>query len=169
MVRRDSKVYSFANSFLFVDYYKRSGLLAGIRWSVYILKSHRSLCASFSRTGAGLCVFFTSVYVDGLWLKFVLLQVSSCCQDSLCLNNEIVWMVSTRFVVSKFFSPFFNHMMTTPKLPITVSIHVTFIFYSFLNYLARSRYSSFFSLSFNFTPWSAVPARSTTSHFIDDY
>ena len=29
----------------------RSGLLAGIRWSVCMLKSHRSLCVSFSRTG----------------------------------------------------------------------------------------------------------------------
>ena len=34
----------------------KSGLLAGIRWSVCILKSHRSLCESFSRTGAGLCI-----------------------------------------------------------------------------------------------------------------
>ena len=32
----------------------RFGLLAGIRWSVWMLKSHRSLCKSFSRTGAGL-------------------------------------------------------------------------------------------------------------------
>ena len=29
-----------------------SAFLAGIRWSVCILKSHRSLCVSFSRTGA---------------------------------------------------------------------------------------------------------------------
>ena len=35
----------------------RSGLLAGIRWSVCMLKSHRSLCESFSRTGAGLCIY----------------------------------------------------------------------------------------------------------------
>ena len=34
----------------------RSGLLAGIRWSVCMLKSHRSFCVSFSRTGAGLCI-----------------------------------------------------------------------------------------------------------------
>ena len=35
----------------------RSGLHAGIRWSVCMLKSHRSLCESFSRTGAGLCIY----------------------------------------------------------------------------------------------------------------
>ena len=40
----------------------RSGLLAGIRWSVYILKSHRSLCESFSRTGARLCIYYLFVW-----------------------------------------------------------------------------------------------------------
>ena len=35
----------------------RSGLLAEIRWSVCISKSHRRLCVSFSRTGAGLCIY----------------------------------------------------------------------------------------------------------------
>ena len=34
----------------------RSGLLAEIRWSVCISKSHRSLCVSFSRIGARLCI-----------------------------------------------------------------------------------------------------------------
>ena len=34
----------------------KSGLLAEIRWSVCISKSHRSLCVSFSRKGAGLCI-----------------------------------------------------------------------------------------------------------------
>ena len=35
----------------------RSGFLAEIRWSVCMSKSHRSLCVSFSRTGAGLCIY----------------------------------------------------------------------------------------------------------------
>ena len=35
----------------------KSGLLAEIRWSVCMSKSHRSLCVSFSRTGAGLYVY----------------------------------------------------------------------------------------------------------------
>ena len=34
----------------------RSGLLAEIRWSVFMSKSHRSLCVSLSRIGAGLCI-----------------------------------------------------------------------------------------------------------------
>ena len=40
----------------------KSGLLAGIRWSVYMLKSHRSLCVAFSRTGAGLCIYYLLVW-----------------------------------------------------------------------------------------------------------
>ena len=40
----------------------RSGLLAGIRWSVCTLKSHRSLCVSFSWTGAGLCIYHLLVW-----------------------------------------------------------------------------------------------------------
>ena len=40
----------------------KTDLLAGIRWSVCILKSHRSLCESFSRTGAGLCIYHLLVW-----------------------------------------------------------------------------------------------------------
>ena len=49
VVRRDSKVDNFTN-FIFLLIIMRSGLLAGIRWSVCMLKSHRSLCMSLSRT-----------------------------------------------------------------------------------------------------------------------
>ena len=35
----------------------RSGHLAEIKWSVYISKSHRSLCVSFSWTDVGLCMY----------------------------------------------------------------------------------------------------------------
>ena len=35
----------------------RSDLLAEIRWSVCMSKYHRNLCVSFSRTGAGLCIY----------------------------------------------------------------------------------------------------------------
>ena len=47
-VSRYSKVHNFAN-FFFNN--TRSGRLAVIRWSVYMSKSQRSLCVSFSRTG----------------------------------------------------------------------------------------------------------------------
>ena len=38
------------------------GLLAGIRWSLCLLKSHRSLCVSFSRTSAWLCIYHLLVW-----------------------------------------------------------------------------------------------------------
>ena len=54
VVSRDRKVDYFASSlfsfsfFFFLLIIIKSGLLAGIRWSVCMLKSRRSLCVSFS-------------------------------------------------------------------------------------------------------------------------
>ena len=59
-------------------------------------------------------------------------------------NNAVVWMVSTRPPTSKFSRPFNNPLVTVPKAPITIAIIVTFIFNSFFNSLARSRYLSLF-------------------------
>ena len=42
-------------SFMLLLIIIRSGLLAEIRWSICMSKSHRSLCVSFSRTDAELC------------------------------------------------------------------------------------------------------------------
>ena len=62
------------------------------------------------------------------------------------LNNEVVWMVSTRSLISKSSSPFNNPLVTVLKALITIGIIVTFMFHNFFNSLARSRYLSFFSL-----------------------
>ena len=67
------------------------------------------------------------------------------------LNNAVLWMVSTRPLISKSSSPFNNHLVIVPRSPITISIIVTFLFHSFFNSLTRSRNLSFFSLSFNFS------------------
>ena len=48
----------------------RSGLLAGIRWSVCMLKSHRSLCETFFRTGTGLWIYH--LFLSSNW-NFLLL------------------------------------------------------------------------------------------------
>ena len=77
------------------------------------------------------------------------------------LNNGVVWMISTRPPTSKSSSPFNNHLVTVPKVPITIGIIVTFMFHSFFNSLARSRDLSFFSHSFSFILWSAGTAKST--------
>ena len=77
------------------------------------------------------------------------------------LNNAVVWMVTTRHLISKSFRPFINPLMTVPSVPITIGITVTFKFHSFFSYLACSRYLSLSSLSFSFTQWSAGTAKST--------
>ena len=70
-------------------------------------------------------------------------------------------MVSTRSLISKSSSPYINPLVTVPRAPITIVINVTFIFQSFFNSLARSKYLSFFSLSFNCTLWSSGTAKPT--------
>ena len=70
------------------------------------------------------------------------------------LNKDIVWMVSTHPPTCKSSSPFNNPFVTVLEAPITISIIVTFMFHSFFNSLARSRYLYFFSHSFSFILWS---------------
>ena len=77
------------------------------------------------------------------------------------LNNIVIWMVSTRPVISKPSSPCTNPLVTVPRVPIPIGIIITFMFHSFFNSLARSRYLSLFSHSFNFTLWSVRTAKST--------
>ena len=78
------------------------------------------------------------------------------------LNNAVVKMVPTRPPTFKSSSPFNNHLVTVPNAPPTTGIIVT-MFHSccFLIPKARSRYLSFFSLSFSFILWSASTAKST--------
>ena len=77
------------------------------------------------------------------------------------LNNAVVWMVSTRPPTYKTFRPFSNTFVAVPNAPITIDVIVTFMFHSFFNFLARSRYLSLFSHSFSFILWSAGTAKST--------
>ena len=77
------------------------------------------------------------------------------------LSKAAVWIVSTRPPTSKFSRPFNNPLVIVPKAPITIGTIVTFMFLSIFNSLGRSRYLSFFSLSFRFILWSAGTAKST--------
>ena len=67
------------------------------------------------------------------------------------LSNVVVWIVSTCPPASKSSRPFNNPLVIVPKAPITIGTIVSFMFHSFFNSLARSRYLSFFSHSFKFT------------------
>ena len=77
------------------------------------------------------------------------------------LSNAVVWIVSTRPPTSKSSRSFNNALVIVPNAPITIGTIGTFMFHSFFNSLARSRYLSFFSLSFRFILWSAGTAKST--------
>ena len=76
-------------------------------------------------------------------------------------NNAVVLLISTRSPTSKSSRPFNNPFVTVPKAPLTIGAIVTFMFHSFSDSLARSRYLSFFSHSFSFILWSARTAKCT--------
>ena len=78
----------------------RSGLLAEIRWSICKSKSHRSLCVSFSRTGAGLCIYhslvwsnlnFLHIFLWITWLTQHCLVLYSLCAN--LLHLLIMWLM----------------------------------------------------------------------------
>ena len=86
VVSRDSKVHNLANFLFFWLIIIRSGLLAEIMWSVCISKSHRSLCLSFSSTGAGLCIYHLLAWSNLNFLhisQWITLPTQSC----LALNS----------------------------------------------------------------------------------
>ena len=53
------------------------------------------------------------------------------------LNNDVVWMVSTRPPTSKSSSPFSNPLVTVPNAPITIGIIVTYMFHSFFQFPSK--------------------------------
>ena len=77
------------------------------------------------------------------------------------LNNAVVWTVSTCPIIAKSSSPCTNLLVTIPRTLITIGIIVTFMFHSFYNTPARSRYLFPFSHSLHFTLWSTGTAKST--------
>ena len=88
------------------------------------------------------------------------------------LNNAVIWIVSTRPPNSKSSSFFNNPFVTVPEAPIPIGTIVTFMFLSFFNSLARSRYLSFFSHHFSVILWLAGTAKSIILQiilFVVDY
>ena len=78
----------------------RSGLLAEIRWSLCMSKSHRSLCVLFSRTGAGLCIYHLFVWSNFNFLhvsQWITLPTQSCLVlYSFCANflhSLMMWLI----------------------------------------------------------------------------
>ena len=108
MVSRDRKVDYFASSLFFFFFFFlliiiKSGLLAGIRWSVCMLKSHRSLCVAFSRTGAGLCIYHLLVWSNLNFLhiyQWITLPTQSCLA---------IYSLSAIIIIIKWISCFHIH------------------------------------------------------------
>ena len=73
-------------------------------------------------------------------------------------NNTLVWMVSTRALISNYSSPCITPLVTVQKEPITIGIIVTFMFHSFFHFLCKVEV---LIPSFCFTVWSAGTAKST--------
>ena len=78
----------------------RSGLLAGIRWSVCMSKSHRNLCVSFSRTNAGLCIYHLFVWSNLSFLHislWITMPTQSCLvlysSGADLLHSFIMWLM----------------------------------------------------------------------------
>ena len=73
-----------------------------------------------------------------------------------------LWFGRSQIVLFFFkaFSPSTNPLVAVPWAPITIGKIVTFMFHSFLNSQARSRFLSLFSDSFNFTLWFGGTAKS---------
>ena len=75
----------------------RFGLLAEIRWSVCISKSYRSLCVSFSRTDAGLCIYHLLVWSNLNFLhisQWITLRVRTPVALLRSLSNIIIIIIS---------------------------------------------------------------------------
>ena len=89
----------------------RFGLLAEIRWSVCISKSHRSLCVSFSRTGVGLCIYHLFVWSNLNFLHvsqwIILLSQSCLVLYFFCANllHSLMWLIVS------FLSPHNLHLL----------------------------------------------------------
>ena len=82
------------------------------------------------------------------------------------LINSIVWMICTRPFISKSSSPFSNPLVTVPDAFSIIGINVTFMFHRFL-FVSFVRWGYlFFSISLNFTLWSAGTAKSTIVQFL---
>ena len=57
-------------------------------------------------------------------------------------SNAVVWMVSSRPLISKPSSPCTKHLATISSAPVTIGITDSFMFHVFFSSLARSRYLS---------------------------
>ena len=125
VVSWDSKVDNFASS-LFLLIIIRSGLLAEIRRSVCMLKSHWITLPTQS------CIVLCSLASHWSLTDSKFPQVFRTLLSILAdLNNVVVWIVFTCPLVSKSSSSLINPWRIVPCAPITIGITVTLTFYCY--------------------------------------
>ncbi len=132
----DSKVDNFANS-LFLLIIIRSSFLGEIRRSVCMPKSNRSLCVSFFRTAAWLCIYHLFVWLNLNFLhisQWITLPTQSCL---LLYSSVLISLFTTTkscclYLSHRVFDPFYFQgylLASTPticfyaKSPITCKVY----------------------------------------------
>ena len=78
------------------------------------------------------------------------------------IKKAVVWVISTRPLISQSSCPFTNPLVTLPRAPITIDIIITFMFLTFFKFPNKVQVFIFlFSDSFNFPRRSTGTAMST--------
>ena len=137
-------------SFLYII---RSGRLAEIRWSIWMSKSHRCLCVSFSRTDSGLCIYHLFVLLlllllvvvvvvvvytlqvwafDGIWVPASFLWFHGLC--IFANHNNVVKMVSILPLIFCSSNPLFNlwRPIQAPKVQLMLALFACYTVFVFL-------------------------------------
>ena len=82
------------------------------------------------------------------------------------LNNDVVWIISTRPPTSLSSRPFNDPFVTVLKAPITIGIIAFFMFHSFFQFPSKVEVFIFLFTFFSFIQWSARIAKSTTLNIL---
>ena len=124
----------------------RYGLLAKIRWSACMSKSHRSLCVSFSRTGAGLCIYHLLGVVKLRFLAHIIIIIIIIKILSLrgCKPSYVAKTLRSALMILVVL------WSICLRVSSTIRIAISFICHNFFVALAMSKYSSMFSFFFFF-------------------
>ena len=133
-----STILQVLSIYLFIFYFLiiiRSGLLAEIRWSMCMLKSHGSLCVLFSRTDAWLCIYHLFVWSNLNFLhisQWITLPIQSCLVlYSFCakiLHSRIMWLMVSSL------SPHSQHLLFCCVLSILVLFCCFYYYYYYYYY-----------------------------------
>ena len=136
---KQSRQFCWFSFFLFFFFF----IMMGTRGSVCILKSHRSLCESSFRTGAGLCIYHLFVWLNWNFLhisQWITLPTQSCltlypfCAN--LLHSLIMWLIV---------SPLSPH-----------SLHLLFCCVLYYYYYYFTPFEFFFYSSFNWGSFTRV-------------